>query len=50
MKTEDFKNRILPLKNKVFRKALCITESTDEAADVVQEVMMRLWEKREEWD
>jgi RNA polymerase sigma-70 factor (ECF subfamily) len=50
METEYFKNKILPLKNKIFRKALCITESTEEAADVVQEVMMRIWEKREEWD
>lgn len=49
MKTEYFKHKILPLKNKLFRKALCITESADDAADVVQEVMVRMWEKREEW-
>ena len=50
MQTEDFKNRILPLKNKLFRKALSITKSTTDAEDVVQEVMIRMWEKRVEWN
>ena len=49
MQTEYFKNNILPLKNKLFKKAYCITESAVEAEDVVQEVMMRLWDKRSEW-
>jgi len=49
MQTEYFKNKILPLKNKLFRKALSITESVVEAENVVQDVMMRLWEKRTDW-
>ena len=49
MQTEYFRNKILPLKNKVFRKALGITESVVEAENVVQDVMMRMWEKRENW-
>lgn len=49
MEIEYFKLRILPLKDKLFRKALSITESAEEARDVVQEVMMRLWDKRGEW-
>ena len=49
MQTEYFKNKILPLKNKLFRKALGITESVVDAENVVQDVMMRLWEKRADW-
>ena len=37
------------MKNRLFRKALCITESATEAEDIVQEVMMRMWEKRADW-
>ena len=47
--TEYFKSHILPLKNKLFRKALSITESVVEAEDVVQEVMMKLWSMRANW-
>lgn len=49
MHTEYFKYTILPLKNKLFRKAFSITQSIEEAEDVVQEVMMRLWDRRSEW-
>lgn len=50
MEIEYFKNNILPLKEKLFRKALSITESTEDARDVTQDVMMRLWDKRREWN
>lgn len=49
MDIEYFKHNILPLKNKLFRKALSITESVTESQDIVQEVMMRLWDRRVEW-
>ena len=49
MEIEYFKNNILPLKNKLFRKALLITGSAADSQDIVQEVMMRLWDKRSEW-
>jgi len=49
MQTEYFKNNILPLKNRLFKKAYCITESVVEAEDIVQEVMMRLWDRRYDW-
>ncbi len=49
MEIEYFKHKILPLKDKLFRKALSITESVAESQDIVQEVMMRLWDKRAEW-
>ena len=49
MYTKYFESNILPLKDKLFRKALSITESVAEAQDIVQEVMMRLWDNRTEW-
>ncbi|MDH8700876.1 RNA polymerase sigma factor (sigma-70 family) [Dysgonomonadaceae bacterium PH5-43] len=49
MEIEYFKNSILPLKDKLFRKALSITESVVDAQDVVQDAMMKLWEKKGEW-
>ncbi len=49
IETEYFKNNILPLKQKLFRKALYITRSQAEAEDIVQEAMMRMWDNRREW-
>ena len=40
---------ILPLKDKLFRLALRITFDRAEAEDVVQDTMIRVWNKREEW-
>lgn len=45
----SFRKDILPLKDKLFRLALRITLSRPEAEDVVQETMIRVWNKREEW-
>ncbi|EJX00732.1 RNA polymerase ECF-type sigma factor [gut metagenome] len=45
----SFRKDILPLKDKLFRLAFRITQSRQEAEDVVQETMMRVWCKREEW-
>jgi len=39
----------LPLKDKLFRLALRITFDRAEAEDVVQDTMIRVWNKREEW-
>ena len=44
-----FREDILPLKDKLFRLALRITLSRDEAEDVVQDTMLRLWEQRDVW-
>lgn len=49
METEFFKNKILPLKQKLFRKALYITQSQADAEDIVQEVMLRMWDNKKEW-
>ena len=45
----DFRNDILPLKDKLFRLALRITFDRAEAEDIVQETMIRVWSKRDEW-
>lgn len=49
MQTLDFRRDILPLKDKLFRLALRITFDRAEAEDIVQETMIRVWSKREEW-
>ncbi len=49
MKELRFRDDILPLKDKLFRLALRITMNRAEAEDVVQDTMLRLWERREEW-
>ena len=44
----DFKHDILPLKNIIFRTALRITLNREEAEDIVQDTLLKLWEKRGE--
>ncbi len=45
----DFLTTILPHRDCLFRLALSITADTAEAEDVVQDTMLRAWERREEW-
>ena len=49
MQEISFRDDILPLKDKLFRLALRITFDRAEAEDVVQDTMIRVWYKREEW-
>lgn len=49
MQEINFRNDILPLKDKLFRLALRITLDRAEAEDVVQDTMIRVWNKRDEW-
>lgn len=49
MQTLDFRRDVLPLKDKLFRLALRITFDRAEAEDVVQDTLIRVWSKREEW-
>ena len=49
MQEISFRDDILPLKDKLFRLALRITFDSAEAEDVVQDTMIRVWNKREEW-
>lgn len=48
MNFEAFQNRVLPAKNKLFRFALRLVGSEEEAKDVVQEVFIRVWNGREQ--
>ncbi|SEA61030.1 RNA polymerase sigma-70 factor, ECF subfamily [Prevotella sp. tc2-28] len=48
--TKSFQTHVLPLKNELFRLALRITQNHAEAEDVVQETMMKVWNRREEWE
>ena len=43
MKESDFRNDVLPLKNKLFRLALRITLKREEAEDIVQETLLKVW-------
>ena len=49
MKEISFRNDILPLKDKLYRLALRITLDSAEAEDIVQDNMIRVWNKRDEW-
>lgn len=49
MKEIRFRDNILPLKDKLFRLALRITLNREEAEDIVQDTLLRVWEKRETW-
>ena len=46
----SFRNDILPLKDKLFRLALRITLNPADAEDVVQETMIKVWNRRNNWD
>lgn len=47
MKPFEFEQLIAPFKDKVFRFAKRLLVSTEEAEDATQEVMVRLWHKKE---
>ena len=50
MKKISFRNDVLPLKNELYRLALRITLNPADAEDVVQETMMKVWNRREQWE
>ena len=47
MNAQEFQIQVYPLKNKLFRFAKRILDHTEEAEDVVQEVFIRLWNRRD---
>lgn len=49
MKEVSFRNDILPLKDILYRLALRITLNRAEAEDIVQETLLKVWNRREDW-
>lgn len=49
MSLELFTQRILPMTDKLFRVALRLLQNAEEAEDAVQDVLVKIWGKREEW-
>lgn len=47
MTTEEFKSEVLPVKDKLYRFALRLLGDMEDARDIVQEIFLRLWTKRE---
>jgi RNA polymerase sigma-70 factor (ECF subfamily) len=48
MLARDFKTDVLPMSNKLLRFALQILQNEEEAKDVLQDVFLKLWQKRDE--
>ena len=48
MNLESFQSRVMPAKNKLFRFALRFLGNEEEAKDVVQEVLIRVWKGRDQ--
>ena len=49
MNNISFRNDILPLKNVLYRLALRITLNREDAEDVVQDTLRKVWNKRDKW-
>lgn len=50
MTVEDFKIKVLPVNNKLFRFARRLLNEREEAEDAVQEVFIKLWKHRKNLD
>ena len=50
MKKISFRNDILPMKDILFRLALRITLNREEAEDIVQDTLIKVWNRRDSWD
>ncbi len=50
MSLEAFKTRVLPVKDKLYRFALRMVKSEPEAQDIVQEVLIKVWNRRSDLD
>jgi RNA polymerase sigma-70 factor (ECF subfamily) len=48
MLVRDFKTDVLPIHNKLLRFALQILQNEEEAKDVLQDIFLKLWQKRDE--
>lgn len=50
MKQEKFENKIAHIVDKLFRLALSITGNKQDAEDVVQDTLFKIWRKKDEWE
>lgn len=50
MKKISFRNDVLPLKDILYRLALRITLNSAEAEDIVQDTLVKVWSRRDDWD
>ncbi len=50
MSLQTFNQIILPLKDKLYRFSMSIVRNAEEAEDVVQDIMVKVWGKRNEWE
>lgn len=50
MSLQYYKENILPISDKLFRFAVRIVGDRSEAEDIVQEVMIKIWNKRKDWE
>lgn len=50
MKKVSFRNDVLPLKDMLYRLALRITLNKAEAEDIVQDTLIKVWNRRDDWD
>lgn len=50
MEKISFRKDVLPLKDMLFRLALRITLNRAEAEDIVQDTMIKVWNKRDTWN
>ena len=50
MKKVSFRNDVLPLKDTLYRLALRITQNSQEAEDIVQDTLIKVWNRRDTWE
>ena len=48
MLAREFKTDVLPISNKLLRFAIQILQDEEEAKDVLQDVFLKLWQKRDD--
>lgn len=50
MSSDKFHRLIFPLKDKLFRLAMSIVRDKTDAEDIVQDIFVKLWTKKDEWE
>lgn len=50
MTAEEFKNRAIPMSRKLYPMLFSILRSEEETRDAIQDLMLKLWDKRKELD